>query len=95
MEHLKQKIKNTKKTTSKLPRTFINDILNIVQRSGPRAPDPETGSTPLKYNYNNTSTIILNLSDHPAPDTFFFTSPIKYPDISNIHCKYFRSLLAL
>ena len=43
MDHLTQKIKNTKNYIE----NSFNVILNIFHRSGPRAPDPETGSTSL------------------------------------------------
>ena len=44
---LTQNIKSTKKRLANYLENSFNGILNIFHRTGLRAPDPDTGSTPL------------------------------------------------
>ena len=52
MERLSQKIKIQKRELANYLENVFNGILNIFHRSGPRAPDPKTGSSPPGYKLN-------------------------------------------
>ena len=48
MERLTQKLKIQKRGLANYLENFFDGILNIFDRSGPRAPDPDTGSSSLR-----------------------------------------------